>query len=333
MAILTEIRRFVAEWESDSPFIIAHTSGSTGTPKEIHLPKEIVCESARRTIDFFGLDASSRLHLCLSPDYIAGKMMIVRGLLSGAGLTCEEPSNHILQGISSDEEITLLAIVPSQLEDLIIRAEALPRIENIIVGGAPLTASQREKASGSGLNIFETYGMTETASHIALRRLTNPASSFRALDGIRVSLDDRGCMVVESPEFGRIVTNDIAELTSKNEFLIVDRADSIINSGGVKISPVEVESRIQKIIEKYFGKVNYCVSKVFDSKWGEIAILAVEAAEQSSLAVLDEIKELIGSKKSPKRVIFVKHIPVSDTSKILRKQLEKELLQLICGNI
>ena len=152
---------FIAEWHNDCDYIVAHTSGSTGTPKEIHLSKRLVRDSALRTIEFFSLSESSHLHLCLSPDYIAGKMMIVRSLLSGATLTDELPSNTPLSSLKGGV-IDLLAVVPSQLIDLLDNPKDY-EIRNLIIGGSAIPADLRLRVANSGLNAYETYGMTETA--------------------------------------------------------------------------------------------------------------------------------------------------------------------------
>lgn len=330
-----EVAAFVAEWESDAPYIVAHTSGSTGAPKEICLGKRIVEASARRTMDFFHLGPESRLHLCLSPSYIAGKMMIVRALLSGARLTVETPSNRPLAGFSKDGRISLLAVVPTQLEYICSLKGQLPEIENIIVGGSSMTTAQRQSAISSGLTVYETYGMTETASHIALRRVAPDEKYFSTLPGIRVTLDARGCLAIDGEDFGRIVTNDVAEVADAHRFRILGRADDVINSGGVKLFPTGIEAAVAPLVADRFGDVRFCVCGVADEKWGSVPALFVETGEEDlqdgqcldltrdSAVFLAEMKAVCGSLSAPRRVFALREFPMTDSGKIRRNVLRR----------
>lgn len=320
------IEEFIAEWESSSPFIEVHTSGSTGTPKTIRLSKSMVRESAARTISFFKITSDSNLHLPLSADYIAGKMMIVRALESGAKLTWEPPSNRILRSHSSP--ISLLAVVPSQLEDLIKRADTLPKIENIIVGGSPLNSrlvaltSEQKIAS----NIYETYGMTETASHIALRKIDGNREAFRALNGISIGLDDRGCLTVSlgngTPV---IITNDLAAINDDGSFTILGRIDNVIISGAKKIFPEEVEA----FASPFFPNYQLAATSRPSEKWGEelILVLAVENNSPASMKRIKEYMEAAANNSEPhmipKSIITIHELPRNCNGKIDRKALKK----------
>lgn len=346
MAILEEVDAFIEEWESDAPYIIAHTSGSTGKPKEIRLEKMIVEESARRTIEFFNLDRTSHLHLCLSPSYIAGKMMIVRALLSGARLTAEEPSNRPCVSLPKSDRISLLAVVPSQIDYLCEHTNELPRIDQMIVGGSPLTLKQREKLAFSGIRSWETYGMTETASHIALSELKVHPEPFRTLPGISVGSDERGCLVIKGKGFGTIVTNDMTEILDHNNFRILGRVDDVIISGGLKIHPSEVEGMIEPIVRGFFGDVRFCVVGAPDEKWGSVPVLIIERGEElseisesSELSELSEISEIsesselvsgmrnrCGAVKAPRRIFSIKKMPLTDSGKIRRSSFAQSFV-------
>ena len=322
-----DVEAFVAQWHDDSDFICAHTSGSTGEPKDICLKKSALRRSAQRTAKFFGLTSESRLHLCLSPSYIAGKMMIVRALTLGCQLTCEPPSNRVLADCAPDaERISLIAVVPSQLNWLINNADRLPRIDVVLVGGAPLNEAQIEGAERLKARVCESYGMTETASHVALRRVGRTQSPFRALDGFSFSLDARGCLVIESDDFGRLVTNDVARLLTPKQFYILGRYDDAIISGGVKIFPRDVERAAASAAERLFPGCAYCVCGVADEKWGAVPALALEVADRTpEVETLNALKVALGGiadhKLRPSRLILCNEFPRTESGKIIRRRL------------
>ena len=232
--LTTAAREFIAQWYDDSQYIKAHTSGSTGAPKEIDLDKNDMRASARATIEFFGLNAGSTLLLPLSPDYIAGKMQIVRAIEAGCRLIAEPPSSRPFSAY--DGACTLIPVVPSQLEGL-LDSPFVSRAENIIICGAPLSPGQERSLTSAGLNAYATYGMTETCSHVALRRIGQ--DTYRGLPGFDFSTDSRRCLVIDSStlSFGRLITNDMVSLSGANEFEWLGRYDNVINSGGVKFIP------------------------------------------------------------------------------------------------
>lgn len=257
----------------------AQSSGSTGKPKTIFLPHKLVESSALRTNRFFGIDASSRLHSCVSAKFIGGKMMVVRALLSSAIFTWEIPSNRpILPG----NRISLLAVVPSMMWHIVERfhENSLPAIDNIIVGGASIPSRLREEIAHTSLNVWETYGMTETASHIALRRIEAIEKPFAPLPGISVDTDSRGCLKIyldDEDEMTRpLVTNDLAEIDSHGNFRILGRADNVIITGGLKVAPEEVERKIEHLIPTEF-----IITGIKSDKWGEQLIIRLENLPES----------------------------------------------------
>lgn len=258
---------FLDEWSNKLPFIECRTSGSTGEPKLIRLPKQLMAESAMRTVRHFGLDGNSHLHSCISTDFIGGKMMVVRAALMGAKLTSETPSNRPLRDYDGPE-IDLLAVVPSQMIDLLDRLDQLPKIRHIIIGGAPIPPDLRGRIARSGLDAWETYGMTETASHIALRRVTDPPLPFRPLDGICIHCDADNRLIIEMGQWGKFHTNDIVEIGEDNSFTIKGRADNVIITGGKKVHPEEVEA----ILEGRLG-CEVMVTSEPDTKWGRRVVL------------------------------------------------------------
>ncbi len=313
------IEEFIEEWNNSNDYIIVHTSGSTGIPKEIKLSKSLMYKSALRTNGFFSIDKYSHLHLTLSPDYIAGKMMIVRALISGAKLTYEIPKN-ILSLDTENDDIDLLAVVPSQLIDL-LNKELKCKIKNIIVGGSSIPLTLREELAESDFIAYETYGMTETASHVALRKVTtDPTKPYFALPGIHFSTDNRQCLIIEIDNEYRYITNDVVDLIDDTHFNILGRYDDVIITGGLKVHPQEVENIISKFIP---NNKSFYISSVPNDKWGEEVVLIMNNTNNNfdfnTLTV--ELKCHLKPYQIPKRVIFVDNIPLTTTGKVIRKKI------------
>lgn len=278
---------FINEWRNSNDTVTCHSSGSTGRPKIIELPKPHMRESALRTMAFFGLDGSAHLHSCISPDYIGGKMMAVRAEASGCRFTYETPSNRPLKHYDGDS-IDLLSVVPSQLIELIERKDNLPDIRYILVGGSPINGELRERILQSGLNVWESYGMTETASHIALRHISKDSEGFHTLPGISVTTDHDGRLIINMQGWQKLLTNDIAEILDDDSFVIKGRYDNVIITGGKKVHPEFVEDKISS----WLG-VPVMLIGIQDVKWGEKVVLLIEAQydEKHDIASDDEIIE------------------------------------------
>lgn len=311
-----EAEEFLREWDSEDGCVVAHTSGSTGVPKRICLSKEDMVSSARATVEFFNITSESHLYLPLSPRYIAGKMQIVRALVAGCGLTVEEPSSMPLAE-EVEGEVTLVPIVPSQIEGL-LASPNLGRIRNVIVGGAPMSAEQEGRLIESGVRAFATYGMTETCSHVALRRVGE--ARFTALPGVEFGVDERGCLVVESSRlsFGRLVTNDVVELFSPHSFRWLGRADNVIISGGIKLHPEQLEGEIARFLPE---GVRFYVSSAPSVRWGEEAVLVTDDVRIGD-SVIGELRGVssLPSTHLPKRVVRVDALEYTSNGKIKRRR-------------
>ncbi len=317
------LQAFLEEWRDEREFIVAHTSGSTGRPKEIRLPKRDMRVSARATNLRFGITSTSRLLCPLSPNYIAGKMMIVRALEADCEIAFCKPANdfwhnEVVAKFIAAASIDLLPIVPSQVELLLSNPPAyLANIKNIIIGGAPLSAQAEQQLlaiAPASLHLLATYGMTETCSHVALRRLGD--DQFCAMPGIEFAVDSRQCLKIIAPEysFGALQTNDIADLISPTEFRWRGRADNVINSGGIKIFPEELE---RKLTDKIPGK--YYFIGVADAKWGEAVTLVVETANPLSNEQISDIcDENLSPYERPKSIMRIQEIPLTSNGKLRR---------------
>lgn len=322
----TETANFIEEYFNELPYVVAHTSGSTGKPKEIHLLKSDMKASAKLTNEQFGLSSDSVFYLNLSPSYIAGKMMIVRALELSAKLFEEKPSNTPLANYNSNERISLGAFVPSQIKYLINNPEKLVIFDNIIIGGGKIPNRLERWLAEQGIRAFNTYGMTETCSHVALAPVGTTPQPFTALGNISFSLDDRDCLVIHAPHFSQkeIVTNDIVNLLSPTEFFWCGRIDNVINTGGLKVFPEEIEPIIGEVITN----VRFFVTSQPSEKWGEELVLALEYTtmqddEQKTGEIrpdfIEKLRLKLPSHAIPRKYIAVKHFKETTTGKIIRE--------------
>lgn len=316
LELTPEASAFVDEWLSPLPYVEAHTSGSTGAPKAIRLLKDDMRWSARATLDFFGLGEGSTLLLPLEPSYIAGKMQIVRAIEGGCRLIAEHASR---QPFATSAEITpssMIAIVPAQIEGL-MESPLFGMIGAVIVGGAPTPPHLERMLTETGVNAYATYGMTETCSHVALRRFGEDL--FHGLPGFTFTTTDDGCLVIESAHmsFGRLVTNDVVELMDGNVFRFLGRKDNVINSGGIKIHPEEIEEHLLPALPA--GYSAYITSRP-SHKWGEEAVIVTDWPDLTMTAV-SAILNGLPHRMMPKDVIYRSILPRTATGKIIRQRI------------
>ncbi len=311
---MKELDEFYAEWDSDAQYMVAHTSGSTGQPKEIHLLKSDMTASAKATNEFFGINSRSTLVCPLSLDYIAAKMMAVRARVAGAKLVMLTPSNTL----NIDCETDLLAIVPSQVDSLLTQPKLSESVHNIIIGGAPLSAERRNRLINAGFNAYETYGMTETCSHVALKRITD--EFFAAIAGVTFAVDDRGCLVVNVPHMSikQVVTNDVVELHSSTAFTWLGRYDNVINTGGIKVHPEVLEREIAKIIGEGH---TFFVAGVPHPIWGQQVVMAIVAEPEAIPAIEAKLSQNLDHRIMPKKIIAVDGVKRTANGKIIRQIL------------
>ena len=235
------LEEFLDEWNNGSERVLVHTSGSTGAPKPLWVEKRRMEASARITCDFLGLKEGDTALLCMPLDYIAGKMMVVRSLVRKLKLMVVEPTGHPLAAHQLPRGLTFAAMVPMQVYNSLQvpeERERLRQIRHLIIGGGAIDDALARELKDFPNYVWSTYGMTETLSHIALRRLNGAEASewYTPFDNVRISQSEDGCLVIDAPEVcaERLVTNDIVEI-SQGRFRVVGRKDNVICSGGIKI--------------------------------------------------------------------------------------------------
>ena len=306
------IGEFFLDWMSTSGDLKVRTSGSTGHPKTIAIKKEWMINSAKATGNFFDLSAGDKALLCLPCSSIAGKMMLVRAMLLGLHLDYVEPSSSPLFTIQKN--YAFAAMVPMQAQNSLDR---LSLIKKLIVGGAPIAASLKEQLKHSKSCVFETYGMTETVSHVAIRDLQQKEDYFQVLPNIAISQDDRNCLVLDAPHLSRseVVTNDLVEIIDEKRFQWLGRYDSVINSGGVKLIPEQIERKLDPVIDARFF-----VAGLDDQTLGQRLILLVEDGNCDANELLTGIQRLKGIHKYeiPKDIFCVDSFIETESGKIQR---------------
>jgi O-succinylbenzoic acid--CoA ligase len=308
-----EVRRFLLDWNDDSQYIEVSTSGSTGKPKIIKIEKKKMIISAQKTIDLLKIPEKSKALLCLSPNTIAGKMMIVRAIVGNLELIIGEHSSNPLQNIS--EVINFTAMVPMQVANsLKFFPEKLRSIDKIIIGGAPITSELENNLKHFNNELYQTFGMTETISHVALRKINSKINDYyEGIDGVIFSIENN-LLNITYPEISEdiIKTNDVVELLSPKRFKWIGRADFSINTGGIKYLAEEIERKIQNIIPNSFF-----IAGIPDELLGEKIVLIIESNQPVQFRKKDFLN-LISRFETPKFTITLPKFIKTNSGKINR---------------
>ncbi len=330
---------FCQAWQSGQAEFVLHTSGSTGTPKPIVLTRTQMAASAQLTGQTFALQPGNHALVCLNIRYIAGVMMLVRGLELGLTLTIVEPSSHPLAQLSADTRFDFAAFVPLQLQTILAEEmDKLPLLQGmkaILIGGVATNAGLEQALQVITAPVWATYGMTETVSHIAIRRLNGAGATpyFTALSGVLLGIDDRSCLHITAPATNNqlVQTNDVVDLLTAvdpNRFSLLGRADRVLNTGGVKVRPEQVEA----IIEQAFRQRGHAIPRLFvaglpDDRLGQRVVVFVEVMNNEEWTIENEwgliretIRQEAGPFAVPKELIRVAHFAETESGKIDRNQ-------------
>ncbi|MEO0059740.1 MAG: hypothetical protein RLZZ312_1387 [Bacteroidota bacterium] len=297
---------FLLDWFNEKPFIDMLTSGSTGIPKTIRASKQAMVNSALATGDYFDLSPGDKVLNCLPVKYVAGKMMFVRSFVLGLEMEFVAPTSHPLK--KNEQKFDFAAMVPLQAENSV---NELNCIKKLIVGGAKINAHLEQNLLKLSTKCFETFGMTEAVSHIAAKKVGEKA--FTVLPHVSITQDDRNCLIINAPDVTEkpIITNDLVEIIDDNKFIFLGRMDNVVNSGGIKLIPEQIEAKIAKFFVNRFFVIG-----TPDDQLGEKLILVVEGEkfeiDQSIFDVLDKYEK-------PKELIFSDKFEETPNGKIVRK--------------
>jgi len=314
-----ELGLFLLDWLDKHDYIIVKTSGSTGKPKRLKIKKQAMVNSAIMTGDFFKLEPGDKVLNCLPSNFIAGKMMIVRALVLGLDLDMVEP--RALPLIDYQKKYDFCAFTPMQLKNF---ARYLNSIKTVIVGGGRVSKTIIDLIKDKKPQVYETYGMTETVSHIAVKKLnhldgTDTDNHFKTLPDISISTDDRNCLVIEAPNLfdDEIVTNDIVNLHSNSSFEWLGRYDNVINSGGIKLYPEEIEFKLRSSIKQQFF-----ITSIPDDTLGERLVLILEDKQNT---IDSKIFDVLEKHEKPKEIFTISKFIETGSGKIHRKKNLKKL--------
>lgn len=304
---------FILDWFDSKHYLEIKTSGTTGEPKIIKVQKQAMVNSALATGDFFELQPGNTILNCLPVKYIAGKMMFVRAFILGLEMDFVAPSSNPMKRNKNNYDF--VAMVPLQAENSITQ---LNQIKKLIVGGAKVNDTLEKKLAKAKCTVFETYSMTETVTHIAAKKIGQKA--FTVFPNITISQDDRNCLVISAPDLDveNIATNDIVELVARNQFIWLGRQDNVINSGGIKLIPEQIEAKLsEKLTSRFF------VAGIPDEKLGEKLLLFIEGAPfELDASIFDSLDKY----EKPKEIKFIPHFAETETGKIKRNEVVSSLL-------
>lgn len=324
---------FCKQWLEGTEEFEQQTSGSTGTPKKIRITRARMVASAKATQRFFNTDSNSQLLCCLDTGYIGGKMMLVRAMVWDCPIQLVEPSSNPLLEIADDHKIDFVAMVPMQVQGSLGASKTLLKLQSIphiIIGGAPVSAQLKEELITKQIQAYQTYGMTETVSHIALAKINLDKLAYVTLPGVSIGVDERGALWVKSEMSGtaKIQTNDLVELQHENSFHWLGRADFVINSGGIKIQPEQLEIKISSTVEQFYPISEFFFFGLNDQKLGEKVVLFIESANLSK-ELLAEFKKAIKAQLSrfenPKEVHVLKEFVRTQSQKINKLQTSQRV--------
>ncbi len=313
-----EISDFLSQWYDNRDVISVKTSGSTGKPKAIELNKIFVAQSAQRTLNYFNLQKNDRILLCLPMHYIAGKLMLVRALLGQLDL-CTLPANSNFSLLSQlpNNHFHFVAMVVNQVAKLMAKPNAFNSIETLLIGGSSLPSQLETELQKIPTACYLSYGMTETATHVALRAVNggNRSQCYHCLEDITVSLDN-DCLVIALANEKCLHTNDIAKIYDNKTFKIIGRSDNVIISGGIKFIPEAIEEKISPYINE-----NYFIASQADNTLGDKIVLVIESVESDELKRQIETicKRHLSTYERPKAIIFKPLFQRTKTDKIIRK--------------
>lgn len=301
------VGEFFLDWFDDNDFMNLQTSGTTGSPKIIKIQKQAMVNSALATGIFFNLSPGNKCLHCLPVKYIAGKMMFVRSFILGLDVDFVAPSSHPLRKNKIKYDFT--AMVPLQalnsLKELLL-------VKKIIIGGAKINSKLEKNLMKLPIEVFETYGMTETITHIAAKKVGEKA--FTILPNVIISYDNKNCLVIQAPQISDalVITNDLVELVNENQFIFLGRYDNVINSGGIKLIPEQIEAKLSdKINARFF------FTGIADEVLGEKLILVIEGEKQNiDVSIFDKLDKY----ENPKEIRFVSKFKETENGKVLRKE-------------
>jgi O-succinylbenzoic acid--CoA ligase len=336
---------FCIAWQSSKQEFIVHTSGSTGVPKPITLTRQQMKNSVLATAEALNLKQNERFLICLNTEYIAGKMMLVRGMELNVEMIIVPPKRNPLEDFDEKMWFDFAAFVPMQLQTILEESPEkiaiLRQMKVIIIGGAPVSYSLLKKIRATKaldrVPIYSTYGMSETVTHIAIKRLNGKgkkeiSDTYKTLPNVKIRTDERGCLVISAPHtLGKeIITNDLVTIKSESEFEWLGRADFVINTGGVKVFPEKIESFIERAFYELALQRRFFISSMIDETLGEKVVLMIEGlpfSKKFENDLLANLKANLPAYHTPKHFFYLSEFIMTQTDKVDRKKCMELVLE------
>lgn len=314
---MKQIGNFLLSWLDNKDYIDISTSGTTGVPRAVQIKKQHMVNSALATGKYLNLKEGNTALCCLPASFIAGRMMIVRAIILGLEIDFIEPSSIPMK--LTNKSYDFVAMTPMQASKSI---EELHRIKKLILGGSPISNDLEEKLQSVDCQVYASYGMTETVSHIAIRKVNNrkkEKKTYKAMPHVSFEQDNRNCLVINCFKVSDkpIITNDVVELIDETEFEWKGRYDNVINSGGFKIFPENIETKLIGYI-----KNRYFIWHENDPILGQKAVLLIEGKEDKYPNLLEKLQEdrKLLRYEIPKNVYFVPKFILTETGKTKREE-------------
>ena len=313
---------FCKEWLLGITYFSLQTSGSTGLPKKIEINKNQMLASAKATQNFFGTGPDTRILNTLNVNYIGGKMNLVRAMVWNCPILLVPPSNQPINEATQNFYPDFISLVPSQIETMLKEKVKLDGFKQILIGGAPVNDELKALIYESGIPAWQSYGMTETVSHIALARISNTDLIYQTLPKVEIGTSTEGTLWLKSPmsNHQKIQTNDLVEILDQFSFRWLGRADFIINSGGIKIQPEHLEKEAEPIIQALFPSSRFFFWGEKDRFFGEKLVLFLESEKDLSKSkkLISELKAFLPKYQMPKEVYFCENFDYSPSGKLNR---------------
>lgn len=318
-------------WLKGESSFVRHTSGSTGKPKPIKLQRSQLEASARQTLDFLQLTKNDYALVAIPTQFIGGTMMLVRTMMANMPALVVEPTANPFSSLPKDIKPTFTALVPLQLEQILddeTSRQAFEECRHVLIGGAPVSPQLEARCTHLPNAIYSTYGMTETVSHIALRKISGtPEACFQLMPGVQARTDERGCLAlcgaVTKDEW--IQTNDVVEFSRRACFRWLGRADYVINSGGIKIMPEALENQISSLLATEKNHAAFCISSLAHERLGEQLVLVWEGdkwPKEEQQQFLEHLRKQLPAYHAPKQMVFLPVFPLTETGKIQRLKIK-----------
>jgi O-succinylbenzoic acid--CoA ligase len=315
LKLYPEESHWVDLWLSDRSEFEFQTSGSTGPPKTILFSRSQIIKSAERTARIFDWHPGMNAIHSLPMSFVAGRMNILRALICHQSLWRIDPKiNFTLEDFSLDIKISWWTLTPAMLDKVIRMPSLNLQHATLLVGGGRLSEKIMDMAKGQKFPIWESYGAAETLTHIALRKINgeDAQEGFVPIPSVELELNEKGVLITDDLLNQKVQTFDHLQRLNNGQFLIMGRTDDLINSGGLKIYPSQVEAIIE-------GHVNFefFIKGTPDDLWGEIVTWVVKDDEDipDNWPTWFDQTPLM----RPRKIERVKELPRNKNGKWIRK--------------